>query len=294
MRRYRAIMKATALEILSEPLTLLVLIAALVLTVVMPIFHYHQFGEATRMARDAGLSALFSCGAVIAVFSTIRTFRREIETGTVEMALAHPISREGFFLAKTIGSVMAYLVIAVIIGSATVTSVIGAAIGGRIADATGDLARIWGPCVAAGIVSMIGSLFIAALLNRFARFRFVLAVIGLMVLFSVISAVVFSIGYDGTIFFRMMPPIVLLVALESFWIVVAAAWAIRFKANVAAALTFLMLGAMLPFIGNYYCADRLADGGTISWGYVALASFALVPAFIAFIILGMRLSREMK
>ena len=39
---------------------MLVLIAALSIEVLAPAFHYHQFGEATRMARDAGFSALFA------------------------------------------------------------------------------------------------------------------------------------------------------------------------------------------------------------------------------------------
>ena len=93
MIKFFSILKATALEILSEPLSLLVLLAALAMTVFAPAFHYHQFGEATRMARDAGFSALFACGGVLAVFTTIRAFRREVETGTLEMALAHPVSR---------------------------------------------------------------------------------------------------------------------------------------------------------------------------------------------------------
>ena len=106
---FRSVAKSTALEILSEPMTLLVLLAALSLAVLAPAFHYHQFGEPTRMARDAGFSALFVCGTVVAVFGTIRTFRREIESGTIQMALAHSISRGAFFLAKATGALAAYL-----------------------------------------------------------------------------------------------------------------------------------------------------------------------------------------
>ena len=72
MRESISIVKATAFEIISEPLSLLILLAALVLTVLAPAFHYHQFGEATRMARDAGLSSVLMGGLVIAVFGTIR------------------------------------------------------------------------------------------------------------------------------------------------------------------------------------------------------------------------------
>lgn len=291
MRQSLAIVKATALEILSEPLTLLILLAALVLTVVMPVFHYHQFGEATRMARDAGLSALFSCGVVLAVFSTIRSFRREIETGTLEMALAHPLSREGFFFSKTLGAILAYLVFGVIIGASTVTSVSGAAIGGRLAERTGELARIWGPCVAAGILTLVGPLVVGAVLNRFARCRFVLSAVLLTAFFALLSAGMISSLYGATSLIRLLPAVCLLMLLESLCVVVASVSAVRLKANTSATVAGLLLIAFLPFFGNYYCADLLANGGMIPWGYVAQAALALVPAFSFFLLLGARLSR---
>lgn len=291
MRRSLAIVKATALEILSEPLTLLILLSALVLTVVMPVFHYHQFGEATRMARDAGLSALFSCGVILAVFSTIRSFRREIETGTFEMALAHPLSRERFFYTKTLGAILALLVFVFILAGATITSVIGAEIGGRLAERTGDIARIWGPCVAAGLLTTVGSLVVGAALNRFARFRFVLSSVILMTIFSLSSAAIFSIGFDGSVWARLLPAILLLTFLEGLFVVIASVSAVRLKANAAATVTGLLLVCFLPFLGNYYCADRLANGGVIPWSFVGLAALALLPAFGGFFLCGARLSR---
>ena len=130
---------------LSEPLALLTLLAALAIEVLAPAFHYHQFGEATRMARDAGLSSLFMGGSVFAVFVTIRAFRREIESGTMEMALAHPVSRAGFFLGKALGAVLAYLAFAAVVAATALVMVEGAAVGGAIAKRSGDIARIYGP-----------------------------------------------------------------------------------------------------------------------------------------------------
>ena len=178
MVKFFSILKATALEILSEPLSLLVLLAALAMTVFAPAFHYHQFGEATRMARDAGFSALFTCGSVLAVFGTIRAFRREVESGTLEMALAHPVSRAGFFLAKTAGAAVAYLAFALIVFGTQLTIVLGAAIGGILASRSGDIASVFEPALAAGVAVMLVPLVLAAILNRFARFRFVLTCFG--------------------------------------------------------------------------------------------------------------------
>ena len=293
VRRLGAIVRSTALEVLSEPLTLLLLLAALVLTVVAPVFHYHQFGEATRMARDSGLSALFTCGSALAVFATIRTFRREIESGTAEMTLVHPVSRTGFFLAKTLGATAAVVFFSAIVAAAMVTSVTGAAIGGHLAEKSGDLARIWGPCVASGVATILLPLVLGAALNRFARCRFVLSALRLALAFALFSAAGFSVLAGPHELVRLLPPTVALAVFILFLVTVAAAAAVRLKAHAAAAATGVVVALCLPFVGNYYLAEALANGGSLGWTPVGLAALALMPAVAAFLLLGVRLCREM-
>lgn len=278
-------MKTTALEILSEPLSLLLLLAALVLTVLAPAFHYHQFGEATRMARDAGFSALFTCGSALAVFVTIRSFRREVESGTWEMALAHPISRRGFFLAKTAGAFAASLVFAAIVFGTELTIVWGAAVGGRLAAQTGDLARIFGPALAAGLAVILLPLILAAALNRFARCRFVLTAFVLALAFSAVFGGV-SLALAPQTLVRYLPVVVLIVCLMSVLLSAAAAFAVRVKANAAASAVGLVVVALLPAVGNYYLSNALAKGGVVPWSYVGLAALAALPAVVAFLLLG--------
>ena len=285
VRRTLSIARATALEILSEPLSLLVLLAALVLAVLAPAFHYHQFGEATRMARDAGFSALFTCGSVVAVFGTIRAIRSEIESGTLEMALAHPVSRVGFFLAKAIGAFAAYLVFAAIVFLTAMTIVDGAAIGGEIAEKTGALARLYGPRLAMGVGVIVLPLVVAAALNRFAGCRFVISSVLISLLCAGVSAMT-AIGRDAGLALRMLPAAVLLGVLAAVLLSAAAAFAVRFRAHAAAAACGLVLAAFLPAIGNYYLADALSNGGRVPWGYVGLATLAAVPAVLLFLLLG--------
>lgn len=281
-----AIVKATALEILSEPLTLLVMLAGLILAVVAPVFHYHQFGEATRMARDAGLSSLFTCGGVIAVFSTIRAFRREVESGTLEMALARPVSRVGFFLAKSAGCFIALFVFSLTLFAMTVTIVCGAEVGGAVAEKTGALVSIWGPSVAAGVATIVAPLIVGALLNRFASCRFVLTSMITAFILSLVSMLVHSTMFGFAWFLKLAPVAALLVIFSLLPLAAAAAFAVRFAANVAASLTGVVLLVALPFVGNYYLADALAKGGSVGWNYVGLASAAALPAILAFLILG--------
>ena len=285
MRKTWSIAHATALEILSEPLSLLLLLAALVLTVLAPAFHYHQFGEATRMARDAGLSSIFTCGTVIAIFGTIRAFRREVESGTMAMALAHPVSRTSFFLAKTVGACAAYLVFAAIVFFTALVIVDGAAIGGMIAAKSGDIARLHGPNFAEGVGVIVLPLVVGAALNRFARFRFVISSFVLALLLSIAFAGL-SILRDAAWPLRLLPVAALIGMFAFVLLSASAAFAVRLKANAAASAAGVVLLVLLPAIGNYYMADALSKGGVVPWSYVGCAALAALPAVLFFLFLG--------
>ena len=285
MRGSISIIKATALEILSEPLSLLVLVAALALTVLAPAFHYHQFGEATRMARDAGLSSVLTGGAVVAVFGTIRAFRREVESGTMAMALAHPVSRAGFFLSKACGAAVASLAFVAVVFLTTLVIVDGAALGGEIAGRSGDIARLYGPNLAEGLAVIVVPLVAAAALNRFARFRFVLSSVALALLLSLVCAGV-STARDGAWLRRLLPVATLIAAFLAVLLSASAAFAVRLRANAAASAAGAVLLLLLPAVGNYYMADALAKGGVVPWAYVGCAALAALPAVLLFLLLG--------
>lgn len=285
MRKWAAIVRATALEVLSEPLSLLVLLTSLLLTVMAPAFHYHQFGEVDRMARDAGFSALLTGGGVLAVFATIRSYRREIESGTLQMALAHAVSRGGFFLAKFLGAMLAYVFFAVVIFMTTMVIVEGALVGGIVARRTGDIARIFGPHLAAGVAVLLLPLIVAALLNRFGRFRFVLsAMVGALVT-SVLTGGA-AIAFNPSTAIRYFPGAVLIVAYTVVLQAFAAALAVRFKANAAASAMAAVVVVSVPVIGNYYLSDALSSQKVIPWEYWLAALAGVVPALAAGLLLG--------
>ena len=285
MRKACSIAHATALEILSEPLSLLVLLAALVLTVLAPAFHYHQFGEATRMARDAGLSSVFTGGLVIAVFGTIRAFRREAESGTMAMALAHPVSRRGVFLAKACGAFAAYLVFVFIVFLTGLVIVDGAAVGGVIAAKSGDIARLYGPNLAEGVGVIVLPLVVAAALNRFRGMRFVLSAFALTLALAVAFAGL-SVFRDAGWALRLLPAVVLIAICSAILLSASAAFAVRLKANAAASAAGIVFLLFLPAVGNYYMAAALAKGGSVPWTYVGCAALAALPAILLFIFLG--------
>lgn len=283
MRRGRAIVFATALELLCEPLFLLVLLAALVLSSLAPAMHYHQFGEASRMARDAGLSAILVGGAVIALAGPVRTLRREFETGTAQVALAHSVSRTSFFLCKFLGCALAYAAFVATVALASLTVVNGAEIGGRLASVRGDIARLWGPSLSCALAAVVLPLVVGAVLNRFARFRFTLTA-NLLALAVAFAGIFYR--FDSALAVRLLPPLALSAAPALALLAASAAFAVRFKGNVALSLSAIVAALVLPVLGNYSLSDALAYGGTVPVVYVVAAFAAILPAVAALLILG--------
>ena len=199
MRRLLAIAAATSREIKSEPLALLLTAGAVLVALVAPVMHCHQFGDPARTAREAALSCMTAGGMLFAVFCTIRTVRREYESGTSDMALSHPVSRAGFQLAKTAGAAYAYVSFALTLAAVSLVTVNGATIGGKVAAADGDIARMWGPSAALVAGSAVVPIAAAAILNRFYSFRFALCAFRLTTLFAIVS--VFY-RFDAALFAR--------------------------------------------------------------------------------------------
>ena len=289
LRAYRSITAATVLEMLSEPLSLLLLISALAIEVLAPVLHLHQFGEAVRTARDASFSALFICSTAFAVFATIRVFRREMESGTFEMAVAHAVSRGGFFLAKAAGAFIALSIFALTVFSTALVMHKGAAIGGEIAAATGRLVRVYGPCVAFGMGAIVLPPVAAAACNRFFRCRFVLTAFLFSALYSLcggITASVISWGVTARLFPAMLLALCPIVAV----LFSAAAFSMRFKANGAATAAALTLALILPAMDNYYRVEALSRGGALECAEVLLSILFALPAFAAFLLIGVHFS----
>ncbi len=282
MRRFIAIARTTALEILAEPLSLLVLSASLALAVLAPAFHYHQFGEPSRMARDAGLSALFVGGLMFAIVGAVRSVRREFESGTAAVALSHPVTRAQFLMAKACGTYAAFLLFAFVLGSVTAVMVNGSMIGAAVAKKTGDIPRIWGVSYACGVASFVLPYVVGALFNRFFRSRFALSAF-----MTAICIALASLFYrPSASLLRLVPAVVLLLLPAAFFAMAATSAAALLKTNAASAVCALLAAAFLPFAGNYCLSNALAGDGAIPWAYVAMAAIAALPAIVAAAVIG--------
>jgi ABC-type transport system involved in multi-copper enzyme maturation permease subunit len=258
-------------------LSLLVLTASLAIAVFAPAFHYHQFGEPARMARDAGLSALFVGGTIFVVVGAARSVRREFESGTAAVALSHPVSRVQFLLAKACGAYAAFALFALALCAVTAVIVNGSLIGAAVAKKTGDIPRLWGVSYACGVASVVLPYVVGAFLNRVFRFRFALSAFVTTIVIAAASLV-----YRPEVsLVGLLPAMALLFVPAAFFAMAATSAAAHLKMNAASAVCAVLVAAFLPFAGNYCLSNALSRGGTIPWAYVAVAALAAVPAVLA-------------
>lgn len=283
MRRVGAIIKATALEILSEPLVFLVTIAAMSLAVLAPALHYHEFGDPSKMARDAGVSAILVGGLVIAAFGAVKTMRREIETQTALTALSLPVSRRMFFLSKTAGVFIAYLFFVLTVGSVSIAAVRGAVIGGEIAARENSVARMYGPVFAFAIAAIVVPFLYGAVVNHSLRRRFTL---NANLCTGIIALVAMFFRFDVSVFLKTLPVYVLVALPALILLAASAAFAIRFRFNAASSLAILVFALFLPALGNYCVTDVVSAGESVSWVYLLVASAAVLPPVAALLYLG--------
>lgn len=283
MRRVGAIIKATALEILSEPLVFLVTIAAMSLAVLAPALHYHEFGDPSKMARDAGVSAILVGGLVIAAFGAVKTMRREIETQTALTALSLPVSRRMFFLSKTAGVFLAYLFFVITVGSVSIAAVRGAVIGGEIAARENSVARMYGPVFAFALAAIVVPFLYGAVVNHSLRRRFTL---NANLCTGIIALVAMFFRFDVSVFLMTLPVYVLVALPALILLAASAAFAIRFRFNAASSLAVLVFVLFLPALGNYCVTDVVSAGESVSWVYLLVATAAVLPPVTALLYLG--------
>ncbi len=95
--------KNTLREILREPIYLLVLLTALVLIGMYPLFTFFVFRQQIKLVVDSAMATTLLFGWIVAVLSATHAISREIRTGTVLLVLSKPVKRPVFLAAKIIG-----------------------------------------------------------------------------------------------------------------------------------------------------------------------------------------------
>lgn len=88
------------LDVIRQPIILLLTVTSIVLTALLPVVSVFMFGEEARLVRDGAFAFQFGIGFLLAGTSASVALYREISRGTAATVLCKPISRSLFFLSK--------------------------------------------------------------------------------------------------------------------------------------------------------------------------------------------------
>lgn len=319
MRQLVTIAVNAFMELVRQPVFLLLMSVSASFIVFLAAVPYFGFGDDPKLVKDSTLAIMLLSGLFGAIISASSSVAHEIRTGTALAVLSKPVGRAQFLLAKYVGLAAALTLL-------TYVNLVATLLASRMAfDAYGDADLI-------GLAIFFGALVLAyglaGFTNYFLRRTFmsdavIFTVVMMTVAFLVINCFdkegkwqVFAAGVD----WRMVP--VSLLILFALWILAALALACSTRFEIVPTLTvcsaLFLLGLMSDYLFGrradagswwatvcytvipnwqlFWLADALEPGKEIPWVYVAKAGAYLVAYLVAALSLALVMfeDRELK
>jgi ABC-type transport system involved in multi-copper enzyme maturation permease subunit len=107
MRQFVAIAANTFMELIRQPVLLLLTTASGAFIVFLAVVPYFGLGDDAQLVKQSVLAIMLLAGLLGSVLCASSTLSREIRTGTALTVLAKPVSRAQFLLAKFAGLALA-------------------------------------------------------------------------------------------------------------------------------------------------------------------------------------------
>lgn len=303
MRQFVTIAINTFMELVRQPIFLLLTTVSAAFEIFLATPYYFAFGDEPKLVKNSVLAVMLLAGLFGAVLSASAALAREIRGGTALAVLSKPIGRAQFLLAKYTGLVVALTLM-------TYLNLVAALIASRMAfDAYGktDLPALG--FFAGGVLLAYG---IGGFTNFFLRRTFVSdAFFAMLVTVTIAAVLIFqfttqqqSLGEAAHVDWRLVPAAILI--LFALWILAALALACstRFDTipTLAICSAFFLLGLMSDYLFGrraeqgawwasilytvtpnwqlFWLADALDTGkSTFHWGYVGKA-LAYVAGYV--------------
>jgi ABC-type transport system involved in multi-copper enzyme maturation permease subunit len=257
MRQFWNIAVNAFMELIRQPVFLLLMTGSVVFEIFLAVPYYFAFGDEPKLVENSVLAVMLLAGLFGAVLSASLSLAREIRSGTALAVLSKPVSRAQFLLAKFAGLAAALAVL-------TYVNLVGALIASRMAfDAYGktDLPAIG--IFAAGIALAYA---LAGFSNFFLRRPFVSnAVLGMVVLTTLAALLIFrfttqqeSLGTTAQVDWRLVPAGILI--LFALWILAALAIACTTRLDTIPTLAICSAVFLLGLMSDYFFGRRAAAG----------------------------------
>ena len=265
MRQFVTIATNAFMELIRQPIFLLLMTASVSFEVFLSCVYYFGFGEEPKLIKNSALAVMFLAGLFGAVLSASSSVGREIRTGTALAVLAKPVGRARFLLAKYVGLVLALTVL-------TYVNCIGALLATRMSfDSYGEIDTP-GLAMFAGALTL--AYLVAGFTNFFLRRTFVSdAVFGVVVLLSLAFIALQFIERDAArmmgnykgIDWRVIPASVLILMALLVLASIALACSTRFDTVPTLAICTGIF--LMGLVSDYFWGTRAANG---SWWASAL------------------------
>src|SRR5436309_4581523 len=259
MRQFVTIATNAFMELVRQPVFLLLMTSSVVFQILLATPYYFAFGDEPKLVKNSTLAAMLLTGLLGAVLSASASLAREIRSGTALAVLSKPVGRAQFLLAKYAGLIAALTVL-------TYVNLVAALLASRMAfDAYGSTDLFaWGIFA----LSLVLAYLLGGLSNFFLRRPFVSDAVFLLMLLVTVGFIVinfytkegkpqaFATGVD----WRLIPAAVLI--LFALWILAGLALACSTRLDIIPTLA-ICSGLFLIDIMSHYLFGRPAERG--SW-----------------------------
>src|SRR5438067_4502055 len=107
MRQFVTIAANAFMELVRQPVFLLLMTSSAVFEIFLATPYYFAFGDEPKLVKNSTLAVMLLAGLLGAVLSASASLAREIRTGTALAVLSKPVGRAQFLLAKYVGLALA-------------------------------------------------------------------------------------------------------------------------------------------------------------------------------------------
>jgi ABC-type transport system involved in multi-copper enzyme maturation permease subunit len=303
MRQFVTIAANAFMELVRQPIFLLLMTTSVVFEIFLATPYYFAFGDEPKLVKNSTLAVMLLAGLLSAVLSASASLAREIRAGTALAVLSKPVGRAQFLLAKYAGLIVALTLL-------TYVNLVGALLASRMAfDAYGSTDLF---AVGTFVLCLVLAFVVGGFSNFFLRRPFVSdAVFGVVAMVTIAFVIInfytkegqlqeFAKGVD----WRIIPAAILI--LFALWILAGLALASSTRLDVIPTLAicsaFFLVGIMSDYLFGrraetgswwasvlytltpnwqlFWLADALDSGkSTFHWGYVGKA-FGYVIGYV--------------
>jgi len=268
------IAKNTFRETLREPIFLLLLLTALCMIGIFPVFTMFVFREQIKLVVDSAMATTMVIGWLIAVLSASHAISREIENGTALLLLSKPVKRHVFIVAKILGVLAALSVFWFLCALAAMISI-------RVAK---DQFRLDNTAMAVYFGALALSQIVAGVHNYVTRSSFPMAaVLSMLGLLPLVTVVIYFLPVGGErvgMAMEVVPALVLI--LYSVWAMgsLATALSTRFGlvSNLLLCTVIFLCGLMSDYLFGRLAMEAWTDTVPRGRGTLWFSSYSFVPA----------------